>query len=812
MNDSLQPVTAALAHRIAKINQLAEQIAPAATRGRFALGLFGVLAALFYAPLLLGLRTFPDGDFTHHFLPFSLFQQREFLAGRLPIWNPYTYAGHPFLADIQAAVFYPLSNILLLLTLPFGSAGARLYFLQLEAVVHVALAGFFTYLLVRRLTNNAWAALFSGATFAFSGYLTGYSPLQLAVLRTAIWLPLLLLLALNAVQSPGWRWWIGLGVGLAMALLAGHPQTFLHIGYTLAAWLLFLWLHARADRDQATDGSVGSARFVHVAMGAILALVIMLGLSAAQLLPSLEFSRLSVRANVSYEFVSGGFPLRDTWQLLLPGIFTQFSPLYIGVIGLGLAVCALGVRHKRAEHGVARIWPTQRRLVLFFGLLGLMALLLSYGDNGFLYPLFYKIAPGWNYFRGQERTAYLVTLALSVLSGIGLAAFTEMPLARRRLLGLAFCGAAIGMVYGVGLLYQLNGATAISEWRYLAIAFMTLLLASFFGLLVWRPGWGHGRSFALLVLALVNLFWTNMGTNISDFGPARKTILAPEMEALATALAAQSDASGLPGRVYNEFRLYEDYGMRQQIEDVWGSSPLRLARYAALFNEFPLDRMWRLLGVQHVITWRRDLFDPSILLGEFPQTQDTTFIHQLPQANPRAWMVQHIQQASDAEAIHLLADHTFDLDSTALLAPEASLSFQADSAPVGPTEPDDIQIVRTAPAQFNIRVKSAEGGLLVISENWLPGWRISDKSCTINESFCKVPGIFTLATADPISPFRVDLTLLGIPIQPGETRFTLTYQPSSIQYGLGISGGVLLLLVLWALRKLQRYFYQRSNM
>ena len=41
-----------------------------------ALAAFLTLAALFYLPLLLGLRTFPDGDFTHHFLPFSLLQQR----------------------------------------------------------------------------------------------------------------------------------------------------------------------------------------------------------------------------------------------------------------------------------------------------------------------------------------------------------------------------------------------------------------------------------------------------------------------------------------------------------------------------------------------------------------------------------------------------------------------------------------------------------------------------------------------------------------------------------------------------------------
>ncbi|HRJ42325.1 MAG TPA: hypothetical protein PL105_10605 [Caldilineaceae bacterium] len=55
------------------------------TSGRVTVRIFALyclLAALFYAPFLLGVRTFPDGDFSHHFLPFSLFQQSEWLAGR----------------------------------------------------------------------------------------------------------------------------------------------------------------------------------------------------------------------------------------------------------------------------------------------------------------------------------------------------------------------------------------------------------------------------------------------------------------------------------------------------------------------------------------------------------------------------------------------------------------------------------------------------------------------------------------------------------------------------------------------------------
>ncbi len=294
------------------------------------------LSLLFYAPIVLGLRTFPDGDFTHHFLPFSLFQQSELLAGRLPVWNPYTYGGHPFLADIQAGVFYPISNLVLGLTLPLTAPSARLYFLQWEAILQIALAGFFTFLLVRDLTGNRWAAFLAGVIFAFSGYLTGYPPVQLAVLRTAIWLPLLFWLIWRAFGQPSsLRWWLSAGVTYAVAFFAGHPQTFLFASYAMGAWMVFLWVAGLRGQDEERSRPAVSQAF-----GSIALLVIAAGLGAAQALPSIEFTRLSVRASVDYDFVSGGFPLQDTWQLLLPGVFTTYSPLCIGVVGLGLAAAA----------------------------------------------------------------------------------------------------------------------------------------------------------------------------------------------------------------------------------------------------------------------------------------------------------------------------------------------------------------------------------------------------------------------------------------------------------------------------------------
>ena len=420
-----------------------------------AVGLLCMLAVVFYSPILLGLRTFPDGDFTHHFLPFSEYLAKAWRSLQAPLWNPYTYSGHPFLADVQAAVFYPLSNIVLTLTLPLESAGARMYFLQFEAVLHVIVAGCFVFLLTRELTGRFWASMLAGLTFMFSGYLTGYPPLQLAVLRTAVWLPLVLWLLLRAWQQPmRWRYWIGAGIAVAVAFFAGHSQTFLFLAYATVGWIAILVVGFRSADDYLGKHAARSKVLGLAACAAIAA-----GLMAVQLLPSIEFTRLSTRAGVDYAYVSGGFPVQDTWQALLPGVLTHFSPLYIGVVSLGLALFGATVVNATSYPPMQRT-PDARvpRGFLPYGAgyflaLTLIGLLAAYGDNGFLYPLLYRFAPGWSLFRGQERAAYLVAFALSVLAGFGLALAPTAPTILRRRYALVFGAAVTACVYAIWTRY-----------------------------------------------------------------------------------------------------------------------------------------------------------------------------------------------------------------------------------------------------------------------------------------------------------------------------------------------------------------------
>ncbi|MCC6458449.1 MAG: YfhO family protein [Caldilineaceae bacterium] len=746
-------------------------------------GGFCLLAALFYGPVLLGLRAFPDGDFTHHFFPFSLYQHQALAAGHLAVWNPYTYGGHPFLADVQAAVYYPVSNLILLLSLPVTDAAARLYWLQVEAVVHTALAGCFAYLWARDLTGSRWSGLVGGVAFALSGYVTGYAPLQLAVLRTAVWLPLLWWCLGRGWQRPHqWRWWLGSIGAVSAAFLAGHSQSFLFLGYATAAWVLCLVLANRSLRRAAVVGVSG------VVVAAV-------GLTAAQWLPSLEFVRLSVRANVDYAFVSGGLPIQDLWQMLLPGVLTQYSPLYIGIVGLVLGMVAVyiaiaGSDGQRTEDSTNLL---SRRTGIFFCLgLVVFAWLAALGGNGPLYPLLYRVAPGWAWFRGQERAAYLVVVGLSGLAAYGMALLPSLPTRGRRRAGLLAGAVVVATVYAFGLLWQLPGRTAVDHGGYLLTAGMTLLLGLAAALLVALPGWTARRGAWMVALVVVNLVWVNAGTNQVAGTPADRVRVAPEVSALIEAVAERSGAAnGLPGRVYNEFRAYEDYGMRAQVEDVWGSSPLRVARYAALFENFPLDRMWRLLGVEHVLTWRRELFGPSTLLGEFPQTTDTTYLHRLPDANPRAWLVPNVVVVEDEAAWAHLADHQFDLGQTGLLGPESGWAGDLIDAPANSAT---VTLARRAADAYQVHVTSEQGGLLVVSETWLPGWEVVEPRC--DGDACPTHDAEGRAF---FAPLRADLTLLGIWLPPGETLFEMRYRPFSVRLGLWGSGGTLFVLLVAAL-------------
>ena len=64
---------------------------------------------------------------------------------------------------------------------------------------------------------------------------------------------------------------------------------------------------------------------------------------------------------------------------------------------------------------------------MFWLLAACAGLLLSLGDNSAFYHAVYNFMPGLRYFRGQERSAFVVANSMTILAGIGVAAAANWP-------------------------------------------------------------------------------------------------------------------------------------------------------------------------------------------------------------------------------------------------------------------------------------------------------------------------------------------------------------------------------------------------
>jgi hypothetical protein len=587
----------------------------------------------FLTPVAADRQSFPPGDFYDQFWAFTTFDARELSVGHLPLWNPYTYSGSPFWADVQAAVFYPFSLLTLLLSAAWGFSA---YALTLEAIFHFWLAATFMYLFVREVTGSRSGALTGALVFTFGGYLTGYPSQQLAVLQVDIWLPLILYFIVRTRHSPRpYPFLVLAGAVWGIALLAGHPQSYLISGYVSSAYLLFLWW------DKA--GQPGSKRIAvyirHGVPALVLFLVTGVALAAIQFIPAVEYTRLSVRAEGTYDRMSGGLPVTDLIQVLLPGQVSLYSPLYVGIVGLLLA------------GWVVFAFPS--RSTIFWGVVAVMALLISFGGNTFLYSPLYLAAPGFSIFRGQERWAFAFAFSLSVLAGYG---FKQLATAQAgphfktvaRLAGGLFLFAVLltlAFFYGLtnsgwsteSLFYGLLGAAAL------------LMIISGLSWLLWRAGpWLPTQILPIFVVGLIcfDLFSVNWQTNLFPQPPAWHTRQPAAVQAIK---ADAGKAPDEPFRVYNEFRLYDNYGVPFEMEDMWGASPLRPSRYDEfLAPPMPIERTWELLNVRYVITWREELFLPSTVIYQEAAADGTTYVHRLETTGPRAWLVTRTELADDA--------------------------------------------------------------------------------------------------------------------------------------------------------------------
>lgn len=373
--------------------------------------------------------------------------------GEIPLWNPYTFAGEPFLANGQHSALYPFS--LIFYVAPLWQAYGWFTVSQLW------LAGVWMYLLARVMGLRRTAAVIAAVTYQLSAFLV-FSIVFSMIIAAAAWLPFILaMIELTIHRQPGLGRrpaqapWVVLGaLGLGMAMLAGHvemiyPYT-LFVAGTFAAWRLV------SHRSQ----GLGKAGQTLAWLAAMIGLGLALG--AIQFLPMLETALLNFRQGSASlaEVLGWSYPWRRIIAFLVPNFFGNEShhtyldvfsfktaparayadgqyvwwgikqsvegAAYLGILPLVLA--ALGILAGTPGKQRLSSVPVIRRgmqfisdwlrhpYVPFFTLLALFSLALVFPTK--LYAVLYYL-PGLGQLHTPFRWVFPYTLSIAVLAGFG---------------------------------------------------------------------------------------------------------------------------------------------------------------------------------------------------------------------------------------------------------------------------------------------------------------------------------------------------------------------------------------------------------
>ncbi|MEZ4667499.1 MAG: YfhO family protein [Anaerolineae bacterium] len=719
------------------------------TPDTLALTVLVVLWLLFFwrlfTPIEADQRSLKKGDFSGQFVAFAAYQYERFAAREVPLWNPYNNGGLPFIGDTQAAVFYPPRLVTLFLC-GLGN-GFSYHALELEMTFHVLACSLFMYILVRRITlgqaGSVFGAFVAAVIASYGGFLQSYPPLQLALLEAAIWLPLAVLGIHEATRDEHikWRWLLLTALAYGLSWMAGHPQTTWFLTYLLAAYVVY-------------RGYIRRYRWTVVVRSIIAFGLLGGGLAAVQLLPGFEYLLHTARTGLSFDAKGNGFPFQDMVQFIFPGTVSQWSPLYVGLLGLTLALIA--------------VW---RRLPggIFWGIVVLAALGLSFGDNSPIYSLLYNPLPGLRFFRGQERAAYLVSFGLSILGGMGashiiswdrLQDYKATEQLRRALLGLAIlCGIFFG---GILLLWMGNHDAYNSYIQQSAFSFISASLSLVLvGWLIKKPQ--HlSRMWLVGGLLVLELFTVSMDkdTNYDSLPPQEQVSVSPPT--LVKDVLADTDN---PFRVDGYRVLGDNYGSFYNVMDMRGISPLFLEGPNTLINADLINpRAWELFAVRYVYTDWEQMPVASKIIGSGEDRYGKVNLHQLSNPRPFAQLIYDVRVAEDdATALQLTTDPNINLRNTIIVK---ALDF--DAVPGQRDEDDSASVTTFEPEFITINTHTSNSAVLSIALPDYPGWN-------------------ALIDGQPVPILRAYGALMAIPLTAGDHTVRLVYDPASYKVGLMIS-------------------------
>ena len=416
-----------------------------------------------------------------------------------------------------------------------------------------------------------------------------------------------------------------------------------------------------------------------------------------------------------------------------------------------------------------------------FGL-ALVSALLSLGRFSPLHGLAYALVPGFDKGREASRIFLLAHLGLSLLAGFGCQALlSRCPKQRRKtrvgiVLGFAALSVVACLVVFATYFYQRVALSQDPDYGTPAFACLLLLATSVVGL-ARAFGWFRAKPLQVAIgLILLFDFHFLLSPHLRpkrEFD--RKFNFDPKQYYSQDDVIQFLQSHSGPFRV--DFR--DDYypknsGEVFKLETINGYGATSLKSFYHFQAEaYPAGNVITdMMNVRYIVSQKRlDL--PAAFQGEHAK------VYENPGFLPRAWLAAQVEVKKDFnEMVPLLRDPSFDpylvayveqpLGDLRALTPQAPVANQPASSSAADRGTATAVFARESPNRFRVETHSLMPKLLVISQNWYPGWkaRINGQSRPVE---------------------RVNGTLMGVQIDAGASQVEFAYRPTVFFWALGMT-------------------------
>jgi hypothetical protein len=728
-------------------------------------------AAALVAVLLLPsqlLLSSPGTDLVQGYVSSRAFAAQTMAAGHIPLWNPYTYAGQPFLGGFESAVLYPPN--LLFLCLPLGPA------LNFSMLLHLIILGWGMERWAARRGLNPWAAGLAGIVLPLSGPVFPHLYAgHLSNFCTMAWAPWLFLGLESWVRWGQHRGLFLAGAAACLQILAGHVQYFFYTAVAAGIQALVLTVAEPAARRRALPALIGCY-------------LAALALAAAQLLPGLDALEEGVRQrNLDYQFASMfSFPPENFLTMIAPGFFGTLADskfpgeldywgrcylwemsLFIGAAGPLLIAVALGGKD-----------PQRRRVVLDF-IVAALLLVLALGVHTPVFDLLYYDAPVFGHFRGWSKFTFPATLFLVLVIAAGADALLRGKTPPRM---VAWGGIVAGVVVIVGAAVLLFAPGSISSLLSLvAASHESYLPAEFYtqpGILqaaAWHAGLSLGLAGLILTLAAATLLFLDRRPLLRWALPA---VLILEMIGFTVgqvAVAHLSDAMPDALRQFvtahpGDYRVLDlahpNNGFLLGASNLDGFNPAGLRRYTEFMTYTQgadPDHATQYIPFQGL----DPLYAILRLRYAFVPNQDGVQIVESKSAPlPRLLLLSDCKILEGRDALFsAFRDPSFNPGKTVLL----------ENNPQPWPEPGAtgmVKLISEQPDELVVEADTDKPVLLLITDLYDHNWRAEALPGSVQTSYQLLPA---------------DYILRAVPLAAGHHRLRIVYAPAAFPIGVGIS-------------------------